>query len=48
MAYSIQAFHTMIRPGETLELQWDRVDLKRREVHLGVKDTKGKGGLHFK
>ena len=32
----------MMRPGEMLELEWDRVDFERREVHLGVKDTKGK------
>lgn len=25
-----------------LEPEWDRVDFKCREVHLGVKDTKGK------
>ena len=32
----------MMRPGEMLSLEWDRVDFERREVHLGVNDTKGK------
>ncbi len=40
--FCILGFHTMMRPGEMLELEWDRVDFKSREVHLGVKDTKGK------
>lgn len=40
--FCILGFHTMMRSGEMLELEWDRVDFKSREVHLGVKDTKGK------
>ena len=40
--FCILGFHTMMRPGEMLSLEWDRVDFERREVHLGVNDTKGK------
>jgi integrase len=40
--FCVLGFHTMMRPGEMLCLEWDRVDFELREVHLGVNDTKGK------
>jgi integrase len=40
--FCILGFYTMMRPGELLELEWERVDLGNRVVRLGVENTKGK------
>jgi integrase len=40
--FCILGFHTMMRPGEMLALEWARVDFNRKEVLLGIEDTKGK------
>jgi len=40
--FCILGFNTLMRPGELLGLEWDRVDFGNRVVRLGVRDTKGK------
>ena len=35
-------FNTMMRPGEVLELTWERVSFKKRTIRLRVEDTKGR------
>ena len=40
--FCILGFTTMMRPGEILGLEWNRVDFERRVVRLEARDTKGK------
>jgi len=40
--FCILGFNTMMRPGEMLALEWDRVDLKEKVIYLGVEHTKGR------
>ena len=40
--FCILGFATMMRPGEILGLEWNRVHFERREVLLEAGDTKGK------
>ena len=40
--FCILGFSTMMRPGEILGLEWNRVDFERRVVRLEARDTKGK------
>ena len=40
--FCILGFNTMMRPGEMLNLEWDRVDFENKVVRLEVRHTKGK------
>ena len=40
--FCILGFNTMMRPGEMLNLEWDRVDFDTKVVRLEVEHTKGK------
>ena len=40
--FCILGFNTMMRPGEMLNLEWDRVDFDTKVVRLEVAHTKGK------
>lgn len=40
--FIVLGFNTMMRPGEMLNLEWNRVSFDRRTVELRVEDTKGK------
>ena len=40
--FCILGFTTMMRPGEMLELEWERVNFDRRVVRLEARNTKGK------
>jgi len=40
--FCILGFNTMMRPGELLALEWERIDFGNRAVRLDVEHTKGK------
>ncbi len=40
--FCILGFNTMMRSGEILALEWDRVDFKNRVIRLAIEHTKGK------